>query len=119
MSESIYRDAAFGGSGLVEQDIGMKIRFLNKLAVMFMDEVQRLGEAHRSNIERGFDFYEEVRRFEIDMIRYALTYTRGHQAKAAALLNLKATTLNSKIKQYGIPIYGAPGDAGGDAPAAS
>jgi transcriptional regulator with GAF, ATPase, and Fis domain len=54
------------------------------------------------NIGRGVNFYEEVRRFEIDLIRRALEQTGGHQSRAARLLGMNATTLNSKIKTYNI-----------------
>ena len=45
-------------------------------------------------------FYEEVRRFEIGLIRRALRQAQGKQREAARLLGLKATTLNAKMKQY-------------------
>ena len=54
------------------------------------------------DIARGVNFYEEVRRFEIDLIRRALEQTGGHQSRAARLLGMNATTLNSKIKTYNI-----------------
>jgi len=54
------------------------------------------------DIGRGITFYEEVRRFEIDLIRRALEQTGGHQSRAARLLGMNATTLNSKIKTYNI-----------------
>jgi DNA-binding NtrC family response regulator len=53
-------------------------------------------------IGRGINFYDEVRRFEIDLIRRALEQTGGHQSRAARLLGMNATTLNSKIKTYNI-----------------
>jgi len=54
------------------------------------------------DIGRGINFYDEVRRFEIDLIRRALEQTGGHQSRAARLLGMNATTLNSKIKTYNI-----------------
>src|SRR5258707_4880589 len=54
------------------------------------------------DIGRGINFYEEVRRFEIDLIRRALEQTGGHQSRAARLLGMNAPTLNSKIKTYNI-----------------
>ena len=54
------------------------------------------------DISRGVNFYEEVRRFEVDLIRRALEQTGGHQSRAARLLGMNATTLNSKIKTYNI-----------------
>jgi DNA-binding NtrC family response regulator len=53
-------------------------------------------------IGRGINFYDEVRHFEIDLIRRALEQTSGHQSRAARLLGMNATTLNSKIKTYNI-----------------
>ncbi len=54
------------------------------------------------SFSEGVDFYDEVKRFETGLIRLALDHTRGHQAQAARLLRIKPTTLNSKIKLYGI-----------------
>ena len=56
------------------------------------------------DISRGVNFYDEVRRFEIDLIRRALDQTGGHQSRAARLLGMNATTLNSKIKTYNIQL---------------
>ncbi|MBA3713609.1 MAG: sigma-54-dependent Fis family transcriptional regulator [Pyrinomonadaceae bacterium] len=55
-------------------------------------------------VGRGVNFYDEVRRFEIDLIRRALEQTGGHQSRAARLLGMNATTLNSKIKTYNIQL---------------
>jgi DNA-binding NtrC family response regulator len=54
------------------------------------------------DVTRGVNFYDEVRRFEIEIIRRALDQTGGHQSRAARLLGMNATTLNSKIKTYNI-----------------
>jgi DNA-binding NtrC family response regulator len=55
-----------------------------------------------SGFSKGIDFYAEVTRFETDLIKLALAQSHGNQSKAARLLGLKPTTLNAKIKQYGI-----------------
>ncbi len=60
------------------------------------------GTSGEIDIARGVNFYDEVKRFEIDLIRRALEQTGGHQSRAARLLGLNATTLNSKIKTYNI-----------------
>jgi DNA-binding NtrC family response regulator len=67
-------------------------------------EMMRKAEGTSANIDigRGVNFYDEVKRFEIDLIRRALDQTGGHQSRAARLLGLNATTLNSKIKTYNI-----------------
>ena len=60
------------------------------------------GSSGDIDISRGVNFYDEVKRFEIDLIRRALDQTGGHQSRAARLLGLNATTLNSKIKSYNL-----------------
>jgi DNA-binding NtrC family response regulator len=60
------------------------------------------GTSSGIDLARGVNFYDEVKRFEIDLIRRALDQTGGHQSRAARLLGLNATTLNSKIKSYNI-----------------
>jgi DNA-binding NtrC family response regulator len=54
------------------------------------------------DLSRGISFYDEVSRFEVELIRRALELTGGHQSKAAKLLGMNNTTLNSKIKVYNI-----------------
>ena len=51
-----------------------------------------------------FRLCDEVRRFEIDLIRAALQKTNGNQKHAAMLLGTNATTLQCKIKRYQITI---------------
>lgn len=75
---------------------------LQELVLRLLCEVQCINEVNPLTIDSGFDFYDEVSRFEIDLIRRALLQTGGHQVQAARLLNLKVTTLNSKIKHYQI-----------------
>ncbi|HYY57287.1 MAG TPA: sigma-54 dependent transcriptional regulator [Pyrinomonadaceae bacterium] len=62
------------------------------------------GLAPSLDLGRGVNFYEEVRHFEMDLIRRALEQTGGHQSRAARLLGMNATTLNSKIKTYNISL---------------
>lgn len=60
------------------------------------------GVSGEIDLARGVNFYDEVKKFEIDLIRRSLEQTGGHQSRAARLLGLNATTLNSKIKNYNI-----------------
>ncbi len=83
-----------------------KIKALKQLTIRLLREVQSLTEVHTVSIDEGLDFYDEVSRFEIELIQRALLHTAGHQGRAARLLNLKVTTLNSKIKHYKISING-------------
>ena len=65
----------------------------------FLDESNRLQAL---NISEGIDFFGELKQFEISLIKLALAQTGGHQARAAKLLNIKPTTLNTKIKLFQI-----------------
>jgi transcriptional regulator with GAF, ATPase, and Fis domain len=67
----------------------------------FTEEATRLKPL---DILGGISFYDEVQRFETHLIRMALAETGGNQAKAAKLLGIKATTINSKIKLFKIDV---------------
>jgi DNA-binding NtrC family response regulator len=56
------------------------------------------------NINQTIDLREELRRVESELIRSALKQTWGHQAQAAQLLGINASTLNMKLKRLGIII---------------
>ena len=79
-----------------------RIAILKELVLRLLCEVQCINDVKVLTLEGGVDFYDEVSRFEIDLIKRALLQTGGHQVQAAKLLNLKVTTLNSKIKHYNI-----------------
>ena len=79
---------------------------LRELVMQLLCDLQRVEEVNALNIESGFDFYEEVSRFEIDLIKRALLKTGGNQVRAARLLKLNVTTLNSKIKRHNIGLTG-------------
>jgi DNA-binding NtrC family response regulator len=50
----------------------------------------------------AIDFFNEVRQFEVRLINRALELAGGNQARAAQLLGLGTTTLNYKVKTYGL-----------------
>jgi transcriptional regulator with GAF, ATPase, and Fis domain len=81
---------------------GGQMTSLRELTFRLLRKVESISEVHTPDIESGLDFYDEVSRFEIDLIRRALVWTGGNQRRAARLLKLKVTTLNSKIKHYNI-----------------
>lgn len=81
-----------------------RIFSMQRLARRLMVEVGSLMIVGYPNVAVGINFYEEVRRFEINLIQRALIRSGGHQKRAASLLGLQATTLHSKIKQYDIKV---------------
>ena len=62
----------------------------------------RLKYEIQIDVAGGISFYDEVNAFQKDLILRALEITNGHQSKAAKLLGMNTTTLNSKIKYFGI-----------------
>ena len=66
----------------------------------FNAAVEDFGSADLPKLDDQFDFYTEVERFEINLIKSALRITGGSQVKAAKLLKLNATTLNAKLKLF-------------------
>ncbi|HEV7859686.1 MAG TPA: helix-turn-helix domain-containing protein [Pyrinomonadaceae bacterium] len=100
-------------------DLYSKATALKRLVHSLLMEVQSLDNIPTVDFKEGIDFYEEVRRFEIALIQHALAQTGGHQMRAARLLSMKVTTLNSKIKHYDIRLDVLVGglylpDAGGN-----
>ena len=79
----------------------LQLGLIREAALILLDQLEPLGQEQTSYVEkRTPSLYDEVRRFEIQLISNALSQTRGHQKEAARLLGIKATTLNSKIKRY-------------------
>ena len=74
------------------------------LALTFLKQIELLEAQLTNNEGSGLDLQEEVRRFEVELIRSALMKTGGRQRRAASLLGMKVTTLNTKIKRYKITI---------------
>jgi DNA-binding NtrC family response regulator len=74
---------------------------LREAALTVLKELESLT-SNRSEPDRKLGLQEEVQRYEIELIRDALHKTRGNQRQAARLLGVKVTTLNCKIKRYGI-----------------
>jgi transcriptional regulator with GAF, ATPase, and Fis domain len=89
---------------LTENALPEQIEMLQKAALSLLKEVQTISSLEAADIVRGIRFYDEVERFERELIMRALELTGGHQVRASRLLGLKVTTLNSKVKRYGIPL---------------
>lgn len=91
-----------------EQAASVRLKTLRELAVALLQEVDSLKGNGSFEARPSVDFADEVRRFETDLIRWALMRTGGHQRRAARMLNLKVTTLNAKIKRYRIQPHATP-----------
>jgi transcriptional regulator with GAF, ATPase, and Fis domain len=85
-----------------EATVDARLNTLRETVLQLLDEVESLAISRPVDIKRGARFSDEVRQFEISLIRTALGRTSGSQTRAARLLGLKPTTLNAKIKRFGI-----------------
>lgn len=99
-----------------EADFKLRMLAVKDLAGLLLDELNSAvgseespGAGMNNYVEKlysgaGLNYYQELRQFEVELIRCALALTGGKQAGAARLLGLKTTTLNTKIKQFNIQI---------------
>lgn len=85
-----------------DSSVDARLNTLRETVLQLLDEVESLAISRPVDIKRGARFSDEVRQFEVSLIRTALGRTSGSQTRAARLLGLKPTTLNAKIKRYGI-----------------
>lgn len=83
-------------------ELAQQVEFLGNMASLLLQRVEALSPEIDIMIEEGIDFKNEIKEYETRLIKKALEHTKGNQKKAAQLLNLKVTTLHSKIKALGI-----------------
>ena len=81
-----------------------RISYLKILALTLLREIASAENMDAAQSKEAIDLQSEVRRFETELIRSALIQTGGRQRQAARLLGTKVSTLNTKIKRYGIDI---------------
>lgn len=85
----------------------MQTRHIDQLVILaqaLASEIETLKAelTPDQNGNRQIDFYGEVERYEMELIRSALNQSSGNQAQAAKLLHLKSTTFHAKMKHYGL-----------------
>jgi DNA-binding NtrC family response regulator len=92
-----------------EPDPGRRVQQLVLIAKALASEVETLQAELATDREKqidfdnnAIDFYREVERYEIELIKSALDLCKGNQTHAAKLLTMKPTTLNAKMKHYGL-----------------
>ena len=88
---------------------------IGKLRLLITDLVSEVESLDRGGsklteqsgpLERGecISLSEEIKQFEIELIKGALYRTSGNHDRAAALLNLNSSTLKAKISEYNIRV---------------
>jgi transcriptional regulator with GAF, ATPase, and Fis domain len=87
---------------LRDEALESRLSSLRDVAIELLNAVDSLRTTTTANGNHKLKLHDEVRKFECDLIRAALVRTAGNQSRAARLLGVKHTTLNAKIKRYGI-----------------
>lgn len=96
-----------------DRNPGARLERLNRLAADLLADLEDLEIYQLMELsisEKVIDFYAVLREFEVLLIKRALNRTRGSQVKAAQLLTMNLTTLNSKIKSFKIPTHDRLGE---------
>jgi transcriptional regulator with GAF, ATPase, and Fis domain len=83
-------------------ELHTKLATIRDLIGSLQGELENLQMINLPEMDDDFDFYREVERYERRLIQNALRISAGSQVKAARLLKLKPTTLNSKMKALGL-----------------
>lgn len=97
-------DVARAGAHGNEVVLDNRLTTLRDVALTLLREVESLRMTEPNNVAGRVRLHDEVQRFETELIRSALSRAAGNQTRAALLLGVKLTTLNSKIKRYKIPV---------------
>ena len=110
--KSNFRNALPAISSPNEVETNLQIEIVKRLTQTLAGEVQflaHLAKRGQANNEFGaaasngrIRFYDEVQKFEMQLIRKALMISGGSQIRSARILGMNNTTLNSLIKRYGI-----------------
>ena len=79
-----------------------RLEALISLAGSIMEEAASLKHNGEAATQEKLDLAEEVRRFEVGLIKSALARAGGNKREAARLLNVKPTTLYEKMKRCGM-----------------
>ena len=102
LSELVTSEEQGTDERLNEKNMDDRISTLRQTVLQLLQEVESLTVAAPVGLKAGARLDEEVKQFEMNLIRTALGRTAGSQTRAAKLLGLKLTTLNAKIKRYHI-----------------
>lgn len=87
-----------------------KIETMRMLALELASDMDLLGAPRSIDLDAGIDLQEEVKAFEVALIKRALIKSGYCQAKAARMLRVNASTLAYKIKTYEILVPAETGE---------
>jgi len=91
-----------------ESEFDRRVEQLVMLSRALANEIEKLQAEITNHHDEGtaesegIDFYGAVEHYEIELLTSALNKCHGNQTQAARLLRMKSTTLNAKMKHYGL-----------------
>ena len=86
----------------------VRVASLKILALSLLHQIESLEGQLAAGASPELNLHTEVHHFEAALIRNALVKTGGRQRRAARLLGVKVTTLNTKIKRHKISVDPLP-----------
>lgn len=90
-----------------------RLDFLTILSRTILRELDAIRSQETALNSSDVDLPSELQSFEESLIRRALIRAGGRQTEAAKRLGIKNTTLNAKLKRFGIDPLGTYNDAMG------
>lgn len=87
---------------LHEPTLQSRLDDLRAMARSLLTELDSLGRSDTPEHDGKLNLSDELKRYEIDLIRAALDKADGSQTRAAGMLGVPVTTLNTKIRRYQI-----------------
>jgi DNA-binding NtrC family response regulator len=85
---------------VMDQNLSLIKALVNTLHI----EIDTLDDTDGIELDEPVNLVEKVRDYETKIIKAALIQTGGNQRRAARLLSIKTSTLNTKIKHLGIDL---------------
>ena len=89
-------------NGLNETSWDKETRNLKTLSRLLLQDLQKIETLFCLELKDSINLFDEVRRFEMNLITTALLHTGGSQKRSAALLGISPSNLCYKLKIYGI-----------------
>lgn len=105
VSEQNNISSASTNTNFISNHAKERIDALKALAQLLLHEIESVEKTlpeKQASSEENISLSDEMERYESDLIRHALIRAQGHQRRAAKMLGTKTSTLNAKIKRYGI-----------------
>ena len=88
--------------GFNETSWNRETKNLTKLSDLLLQDLQRIETLFCLELNESVNLFDEVRRFEMNLITTALLHTDGSQRRSAGLLGISPSRLCYKMKIFGI-----------------